>query len=440
MAGSIVLNIRGGVQLHVPRAIDQTTPYVLLEQDDWFEDEIRFVRALLRPGQKAIDIGANHGVYTAAIAKAVGSAGAVWAFEPTPATADLLAESLRPFPQARLLRGAVSDVAGTAHLQVGAASEDNALVGAAREGTLAVPAQPLDHLMQEHGWRGIDFVKIDAEGHEQQVIAGGREFFAQESPLVMFEAAVAGWQAAAAQLRALGYAFYRLLPGPALLVPAVPGEAADPFLINLFCCKPDRARQLARDGFLAAAPGLAGGTDAFALHRVAMDRSRSPEERYGALDTALKAATAGATPSLPALMNRIRIAADAGQRQLAYEGAKQLLLEFPRRWREAAGASFLAPVSRLDAVPARGEDLEWIACAAGEAGLAYVAYSSKFVGEPLLRVIKMLDGNPFRAPMTERRRQLIRMAAGLQQGPERHPLLETASEDNLNPAYWRGES
>jgi hypothetical protein len=32
------------------------------------------------------------------------------------------------------------------------------------------------------------------------------------------------------------------------------------------------------------------------------------------------------------------------------------------------------------------------------------------------------------------------MAAGLQAAPERHPLLETASADNLNPAYWRGES
>src|SRR5262245_12330239 len=98
MAGSIVLNIRGGAKLHVPRDIGQITPYVLLEQDDWFEDEIRFVRALLRPGQKAIDIGANHGVYTLAMANAVGAGGAVWAFEPTPQTADLLSLSLAAHP------------------------------------------------------------------------------------------------------------------------------------------------------------------------------------------------------------------------------------------------------------------------------------------------------------------------------------------------------
>src|SRR5262245_12519491 len=134
MAGSMVLNIRGAAKLHVPRDVGQITPYVLLEQDDWFEDEIRFVRALLRPGRKAIDIGANHGVYTVAMAGAVGPAGAVWAFEPTPQTADLLARSLAAYPQARLLRSAVSNAAGTAQLQVGAESEGNALVAAARDG------------------------------------------------------------------------------------------------------------------------------------------------------------------------------------------------------------------------------------------------------------------------------------------------------------------
>jgi hypothetical protein len=45
---------------------------VLLEQEDWFEKEIAFVRRLLRSGMRAVDIGANYGTYTLAMARAVG--------------------------------------------------------------------------------------------------------------------------------------------------------------------------------------------------------------------------------------------------------------------------------------------------------------------------------------------------------------------------------
>ena len=33
-----------GAEIVVPNSVGQITPYVLTEQQDWFEDEIRFVR------------------------------------------------------------------------------------------------------------------------------------------------------------------------------------------------------------------------------------------------------------------------------------------------------------------------------------------------------------------------------------------------------------
>ena len=65
---ALLVNIRGNARLCVPRALDQITPYVLLEQEDWFEEEIRFVRRWLGPGMRVIDVGANYGVYTVAAA------------------------------------------------------------------------------------------------------------------------------------------------------------------------------------------------------------------------------------------------------------------------------------------------------------------------------------------------------------------------------------
>ena len=72
MTATATLTMVDEVRVVVPDSLDLITPYVLLEQQDWFEDEIKFLRHLLQPGQKVIDIGANYGVYALSMAQAVG--------------------------------------------------------------------------------------------------------------------------------------------------------------------------------------------------------------------------------------------------------------------------------------------------------------------------------------------------------------------------------
>ena len=60
--------ISGGVRVCVQPTIRQLSSFVLLEHEDWFEDEMAFVRAYVTPGMNALDIGANHGVYALSIA------------------------------------------------------------------------------------------------------------------------------------------------------------------------------------------------------------------------------------------------------------------------------------------------------------------------------------------------------------------------------------
>jgi hypothetical protein len=110
------LEIAGGVQIVVPDSLNLLTPYVLFEQRDWFEDEIGFVRRLLRPGQRTIDIGANYGVYALTMAKIVVPTGAVWAFEPASSTAALLAQGVAAnnFSQVVVECSAISSACGTA--------------------------------------------------------------------------------------------------------------------------------------------------------------------------------------------------------------------------------------------------------------------------------------------------------------------------------------
>ena len=87
MTETLFVETRGGFQVCVPRSIASMTTYALLEQEDWFEDEIRFVRRLLGPGMNAIDIGANYGVYSLTIARSVGPSGRVWSPGPPPGPA-----------------------------------------------------------------------------------------------------------------------------------------------------------------------------------------------------------------------------------------------------------------------------------------------------------------------------------------------------------------
>src|SRR5262249_20657349 len=64
----LYVRVKGGGEICVSTEHSVTT-YVLIEQEDWFEREIAFVRRLLQPGMRVIDIGANYGTYTLTMAQ-----------------------------------------------------------------------------------------------------------------------------------------------------------------------------------------------------------------------------------------------------------------------------------------------------------------------------------------------------------------------------------
>src|SRR5271168_5235982 len=127
MVETTVLPLPDGVRIAVPDSLELITPYVLGEQQDFFEDELRFVRELLQPGQKVIDIGANYGVYTLPMAQKVGPDGHVWAFEPASSTAQFLAQGItaNAFGHVTLEQKAVSSSPGSAQLSLQRNSELN---------------------------------------------------------------------------------------------------------------------------------------------------------------------------------------------------------------------------------------------------------------------------------------------------------------------------
>ncbi|MFQ5636195.1 MAG: FkbM family methyltransferase [Gammaproteobacteria bacterium] len=187
MQSKVTLTMVDDVKVVVPDSLDLITPYVLREQRDWFEDEIKFLRRALEPGQQVVDIGANYGLYTLSIAKTVGPDGHVWAFEPATATAQCLEASIaaNAFEHVTLERCALSNTEGTAHLSVHDQSELNALVRDCEPAypTEAVRLVSLDGYRKEAAWPDIDFIKIDRSFIKR--MTGQREHAAIAMSIIM---------------------------------------------------------------------------------------------------------------------------------------------------------------------------------------------------------------------------------------------------------------
>lgn len=190
------------------------------------------------------------------MAKLVGTTGVIYSFEPANHTAGVLLQSLQlnNFKNVVVIKKGLSRKIGVAALSINTNSELNSLIldGTHMESSELVEITTLDECLRLSNWGEIDFIKIDAEGEEENIIQGGLDFFNLKSPLVMFEIKVAYKVNLdlISKFVSLGYKIFRLIPGLGILVPWGKNEIADDYLLNLFCCKSDRARILSDLGFL----------------------------------------------------------------------------------------------------------------------------------------------------------------------------------------------
>lgn len=203
---------------------------VLIAERDWFEKEIEFWRNQIQPGMTVIDVGANVGVYTFSAAQRVGKQGKVLAVEPFSGCVKCLEETCRvnQFDWVRVYAGAASDREGVARLLLFPASELNELVNndsnlIQEAGTFEeVACFMLDSLMEAENLQQVDFLKLDAEGHELAVLRGSQKILSTFSPIILYEN-IAGEQgsnlAVAEYLTNQGYHLFHYQPYLQVLFP-----------------------------------------------------------------------------------------------------------------------------------------------------------------------------------------------------------------------------
>lgn len=128
------------------------------------------VKRALRAGMTVVDVGAHFGYFTVLFARKVGKSGRVYAFEPDPTSFQFLERNTKRFENVACVEAAVVDRNATVTLYRSKKSSHNSLwvrnTGASN-GSVSVKAARLDDAV---GDAVADFVKIDAEGCEIEVL------------------------------------------------------------------------------------------------------------------------------------------------------------------------------------------------------------------------------------------------------------------------------
>ncbi len=152
------------------------------------EKEFRRLGEWVRPGDWTIDVGANVGHYTLALAKRVGSTGRVFAFEPIARTFELLAAAAADESNVTLLNAAASNDTREVAFDIPDFEWglQNLYAASIRDSGSAAAAVclPIDSLALP---KRVSFIKVDAEGHELEVLQGASSLIQRDLPTLLVE-------------------------------------------------------------------------------------------------------------------------------------------------------------------------------------------------------------------------------------------------------------
>jgi FkbM family methyltransferase len=210
--------------------------------DGFYEQDVTlwFDRLMERSQAKVVyDVGANCGWFAVRAAQA---GAAVRAFEPVPATADVLERNLRGAADAQIVRAAVGAEPGTALMHLYSSSGNNSLVernlpeghALRHTGRHEVDIVRLDDVVDGAGFPAPELVKIDVEGFELAVLRGARETLRAHRPVLLLEWSSSTCRDAGhdrgelvTELHGLGYDVAAISAHGLLVDPATADESAE---------------------------------------------------------------------------------------------------------------------------------------------------------------------------------------------------------------------
>lgn len=189
-----------------------------------FNSEKAAYLKLVKRGGVVIEVGANLGYFTRLFGDLVGSNGRVIAFEPVPQTREQLLVSVGDLDWVTVLPYAISDevgkftmfIPGEVHGQ--ASLKRHCDLGWSNSGLVSsvnVQCMPLTMIDQVRDLKHVDFMKVDVEGAELQVLKGARDILVRDHPILHLEIEERwmvsfGYGASEVELflRSIGYSYF----------------------------------------------------------------------------------------------------------------------------------------------------------------------------------------------------------------------------------------
>ena len=155
---------------------------------EFAEDEVAVFRQLVRPGETALDIGANIGAHTIALAAIVGPRGRIIAFEPQRVIFQLLNAnaSLNGLQNVSAHQMALGSAAGSIKVPPMDYTREDNFGGLTLENVTAGEEVPLARL-DTFAFPACHFAKIDVEGMELEVLKGMGETIGRHRPKLYVE-------------------------------------------------------------------------------------------------------------------------------------------------------------------------------------------------------------------------------------------------------------
>lgn len=153
----------------------------------FYETSLRdIINTHLKEGNCFFDLGAHWGYFTLIAAKKVGYKGKVCSFEPMPMNFNRLQTNVNKnhLQQVELFELAISNKNGSVHFSNSSDSFANTYLGTNKSDSLEVKTKSLDYLVFNESLPNPDFIKIDVEGAELDVLLGSTQILQTHRPLL----------------------------------------------------------------------------------------------------------------------------------------------------------------------------------------------------------------------------------------------------------------
>ena len=177
-----------GIEVALDKA-DRSVSGPIINDGFWEPHVEHVLRRFLAPGSVFVDIGANVGWHTALASSVVGGVGQVYAIEPNPDNARLIAHTIERngLSNVHLVPIALGESTGFASFRSAIGSNGGFLNHDERDSldpsVTIVPTMRFDDLDIPR----VDVVKIDVEGAEPIVFRGATETIERDHPVIVFE-------------------------------------------------------------------------------------------------------------------------------------------------------------------------------------------------------------------------------------------------------------